>query len=303
MRSIGQLDLAISTASPSFSGAKFASFESFASKAVAAAATTTAPSPQTLRHVKERLIHLNGTYNLQRSSTFTSSSSKTASDSDTETVTSYSSASKQRRLGRKGRYIPAGGLSSDPALALDITISLPPFSAVSVRPLSALLPSLLSSSRARLLLSIFYCQSHPRQKPSVSSADPLYVLLSGPPATIISLSSQNLVLPLIHTTSTIFYPYNPHSPPLYITPLNFYLYIYLSIYISKYISIYLSIYLISLTLSFLSLVHSLSLYISPQHLILRESYSFYHYPFYHYLNLYLCHTLSLTLSDFYRASA
>ena len=61
-------------------------------------------------------------------------------------------------------------------------------------------------------------------------------------------------------------------------------------------------------LSPLSIIHYKSLYIYHQRLSLPASYSFYHFllfnsSFSHYLTLYLSHTISLTLSVFYRAPA
>ena len=169
---------------------------------------------------------------------------------------------------------------------------MPPFSAASVCPLSASFPLSFSSSSARLCLSVFCRHFHPCQTPRVFSVAPLAVLLSGPPAAIISPSPQHLFLPSIRATSVIFYPYTP-TPFLSISLL--------------YISIYLSIYLSSLThfLSTLSLTHSLSLYISPRRLSPLASYSLSHSlllnsPFSHYFTLYLSHTLSL---KFYRATA
>ena len=122
-----------------------------------AAATATPPFAETLRRVKGKLIHLHGLKNLQRSSTSTfTSSSDAASDSssNSESVTSHSSASKRRHLGREGRRIPNGRRWRDPAPALDATVSPPPFSDASVRPLSVSSLSSLSSSSARLYLSV-----------------------------------------------------------------------------------------------------------------------------------------------------
>ena len=104
-------------------------------------ASATAPSAETLRRVKRRLIHLHGLNNLWLSSNFTSSDS--TSDSDAETVISGSSASERRRLGREGRRIPDGGRWSDPALALDAAVYLPLLSTASVCPLSNSFPSSL----------------------------------------------------------------------------------------------------------------------------------------------------------------
>ena len=108
------------------------------------------------------------------------------------------------------------------------------------------------------------------------------------------MSPQHLFLPLICVTSAIFNPYTP-TQLLYLTPIYF---------------IYLSIYLYPLThfLSPLYFTHSLSLYISSQHFSLLASCSPSHSilfksPLYHHFTLYLSHTLYLTLSDFYRASA
>ena len=95
-----------------------------------------------------------------------------------------------------------------------ILLSILPFlccrsTATSVRPLSALSPSPLSFSSARLRLSVFCHHFHPCQTPRIFSVALVYVLFSGPPATIISPSLQHLFLPSILTTSTIFYPYTP----------------------------------------------------------------------------------------------
>ena len=126
---------------------------------------------------------------------------------------------------------------------------------------------------------------HPRKTPHILSVSPLSVLLSGPPASIISPSIQYLFLPSINATFAIFYPYNyTHPLPLYLTHLYF----------------YLSIYFLSLTLSILSLSLNIFHYIFPQSLSLPDSYSLSHFlllksPFSHYLTLYLTHTLSNSL--------
>ena len=108
-------------------------------------ASANAPSIKPLRRVKGRLIHLHGLKNLRQSSTFTSSSDAT-SDSDVKIISSCSSASKQILLGREGIPIPDRGQWSDPAIALDAAVSLPPLSAASVRPFSTSFPLSLFTS-------------------------------------------------------------------------------------------------------------------------------------------------------------
>ena len=67
-------------------------------------------------------------------------------------------------------------------------------------------PPLLSVPYPPLHLSVFCCHFHPRQTLRIFSVAPLYVLLSGPPASIIYPSPQNLSLPSICATSSISYP-------------------------------------------------------------------------------------------------
>ena len=120
--------------------------------------------------------------------------------------------------------------------------STPLLSTASVCPLSVLFPSALSSSSTRLHLSIFFRHFHPHQTPRVFLIALLYVLLSGLTDVIIYMSPHHIFLPLIRSTSAIFYSYTPTHPlPLYFTHIYFYLYIYL-------LSLTFSLFSLSLTL-------------------------------------------------------
>ena len=67
-------------------------------------------------------------------------------------------------------------------------------------------PLSLSASSPRLYLSVFCFHFHLRQNPRVFYATSISVLLSVPPATIISTSPQYICLPLICAPSAICYP-------------------------------------------------------------------------------------------------
>ena len=209
------------------------------------------------------MIHLHGLKNLRQSSTFTSSSDA-ASDYDTGNVTSLSSVYEQRRLGRKGRRIPARGLCSDPALDLDAAVSLPKLSAASVCTLSTSLTSPLSSSSASASVCLL--------PPLPSSSNPSRFL------------RHPTICPLVWPARYHHISINPESLP----PLDFlHLYNILSIqphphppsisHSSIFLCIYLSISPHSLSLS--SLSHSLSVSLYIFNILVSR-------PFTHFITLY-----------------
>ena len=123
-------------------------------------------------------------------------------------------------------------------------------------------------------MSVFLQNFHPCQTPCVLSVAPLPVLLSVPPAAIISPSPHHLFFPSICATSAIFYPYTPTHP---LTSLS-------------HSIIFLSFYTISRTSSPLSL--SLTLCFSLFLLSVLVSRTRSRFLALYYLNL---HTLTILL--------